>query len=94
MSQFDEASVPQRNPKAACRVIDGQALVVVLEKREVHRLDSVGTHIWELCDGRSVGAIVDGVVDEFEVERAVALTDTIAFLAQLTSVGAVLDVQP
>lgn len=81
-------SVPRRNSRVAARVVKGRALVVVLDKRELHRLNRVGARVWELCDGRNLGAIRDSLVREFEVEPEIAERDLSAFVEQLVSVGA------
>jgi hypothetical protein len=70
------------------RVTRGEALVVLIEQRQLHRLNDVGTRVWELCDGRSVGEIVNVIVDEFEVERSLAHTDVTRFLEELLKCGA------
>lgn len=85
---LEESTVPRRSSRVAARVVEGVALVVVLDQREVHRLDEVGSRIWQLCDGRSVGDICDVLVDEFEVERDRALGDLQRFLRALADKGA------
>jgi len=51
-------------------------------------LNEIGSTIWELSDGRSLGSIVDEVVARFEVDRPTALSDTLGFVDELTRVGA------
>jgi GeoRSP system PqqD family protein len=72
----------------ASRVTQGQALVVLIEQRKLHRLNAVGTRVWELCDGRDLASIVDVIVAEFEVERAVAAKDVCEFVDTLLGLGA------
>jgi hypothetical protein len=83
-----EHQKPVRNDRTAARVVDGKALIVILDKRQLHTLNAVGTRVWELCDGRTVGAIADVITAEFAVERARALGDVQRFVAQLQQVGA------
>jgi GeoRSP system PqqD family protein len=85
---LDAAAIVQKISAQASRVTRGQALVVQIEQRKLHRLNAVGTRVWELCDGRSLGAIVDIVVVEFEVEREVAFKDVCAFVEELAELGA------
>jgi len=80
--------VPRRKQRVAARVIKNRALVVVLDKRELHRLNEVGARVWELCDGRDLGAIRQRLVKEFAVAEDVAAHDLEAFVEQLVSVGA------
>lgn len=74
--------------RTASRNIDGRAVVISIDHNRVHALNAVGTRVWELCDGRTLDAIVDSVVDEFEVERTRAVHDVQAFAALLVDVGA------
>ena len=90
MGDLSEHMVPRHHPRVAARVVEGHALVVVLDQRQVHRLDEVGSRIWELCDGRTLGAICDQVVTEFDVTRQEALNDLLSFVQDLHSVGALI----
>jgi hypothetical protein len=77
-----------QNDRTACRVIGGQAVVITIDHNQVHVFNEVGTRVWELCDGRSLDAIVDEIVSEFEVERARAVRDVRTFVERLVAVGA------
>lgn len=72
----------------ASRVTRGEALVVLIEQRKLHRLNPVATRVWELCDGRSVAGIVETIVAEFEVEADVARRDVCEFLETMRGLGA------
>ena len=73
----------------ASRNVNGEALVVLTERRQLHRLNAVGTRVWECCDERRVAEIVDIVIAEFEVEAEVATRDVCEFLENLLQLGAV-----
>lgn len=88
MSVYRADSVPQKTARVASRTVGGQSVVVVLDQRQVHRLDAVGSRIWELCDGRSVQEICTVVAEEFGVEPDVVLRDALPFLSDLQRVGA------
>lgn len=77
-----------QNERTASRVIDGKAVVITIDQNELHVLNSVGTRVWELADGRSLGDIIDQIVREFEVERTRAAEDVCTFAERLLSVGA------
>jgi len=67
---------------AQARVIEGEAVIVTPEDSMLHTLNPVGTFIWERADGaHSLDAIVDELCAEYEVERAQALADALAFVA-------------
>ena len=80
--------VPRRNPRIAARVVDGKALIVVVDAKRLHTLNEVGTRVWELCDGRSVRAIAESVAEEFEVELEQALRDVERVADELARLGA------
>jgi Coenzyme PQQ synthesis protein D (PqqD) len=83
------SAIPRKAERIAARVVDGEALVMVIDRRELHRLSAVGTRVFELCDGAStVDAIVAAIVREFEVEPDVARSDIEQFLTQLSAAGA------
>lgn len=73
----------------ASRIIEGQAVVVSLDRRVMHELNEVGSRVWELLEDRSLGEIADRVVQEFDVTREQALDDVRAFIASLADLDAV-----
>lgn len=80
--------VPKHAARIAARVVDGKALIVVLDEKQLHTLNGVGTRVWELCDGRSVAAIADALASEYAVEPSAALADVQRFVAELHATGA------
>ena len=81
--------VPKHAERIAARVIDGKALIVVLDGKELHTLNEVGTRVWELCDGRSsVSAIANALASEYDVTTGAALDDVERFVAELRQKGA------
>jgi hypothetical protein len=76
----------------ASRNVNGEALVVLTQQRQLHRLNPVGTRIWELCGDpaiTSVAEIVRTIVREFEVEDEPAQHDVCAFLGTMLELGAI-----
>jgi len=78
-----------RADRTASRTIDGRAVVISIDHNRVHVLNDVGTHVWEMCDGRTLDAIARDVVERFEVEPERAALDVRAFAEVLVEVGAV-----
>lgn len=75
--------------RTATRVIDGKAVIVVIDRQELHTLNEVGTMVWELAaEERSVAEVVEQVVGEFEVGEEQALQDVTAFVRELHGTGA------
>lgn len=77
-----------RCERTACRVIDGKAVVITIDRNQLHVLNGVGTRVWELMDGRPLSAIVGTIVEEFEVDPGRAALDVGAFAQRLLAVGA------
>jgi len=58
----------------------------------IYNLNAVGAFIWERLDGGTNGAaIVDALMERFEVDRPRATGDYCAFLEKLRSVHAVVE---
>jgi hypothetical protein len=90
--EMNEDLVVRQAERTASRVIEGNALVVAIDTQQLHTLNAVGSRIWELSDGRTIGAIADTIATEFDVERDEALSDSCRFLRELVSLG-VIEVQ-
>lgn len=73
----------------AARVVDDRAVLVSLDQRLLHQLNDVGTRVWSLLDGRTLGEIVQVVVQEYEVEPDVARADVMTFARTLLDLGVV-----
>src|SRR5689334_14385140 len=61
--------------RIATREIEGRAVVILIDQQRLHTLDEVGTRIFALSDGRTIGAIADAIYDEFDLAHEIALRD-------------------
>jgi hypothetical protein len=78
------AACPRRREGVAAQFADGEAVLLDIESGEYFSLNSVGSRIWELCDGtRSTAEIVSVICDEFDVAEKVATADTREILGEL-----------
>jgi len=78
------AVFPRRREGVAAQVADGEAVILDIESGEYFSLNSVGSRIWELCDGtRSTADIVSVICEEFDVAEDVATADTHGILDEL-----------
>jgi pyrroloquinoline quinone biosynthesis protein D len=50
-------------------------------------LNEFGLEIWELCDGRTVGELVEALMPEFDVAEAEMRADILEFLDSLSQKG-------
>ena len=82
---------PRRAAGVNYEVIDGQAVVIDPDGRELVTLNDVGTMIWEHLDGqRGVTELVDELLGNFDgVSRKQFEADVIAYLDELREAGIV-----
>lgn len=79
---------PRRHPDAACRVYDGEALIVLPQGHVYKVLNGVGTRIWDLIDGiRTESGIAQEISSEYEVTYERALQDVVEFIGDLAANG-------
>jgi len=83
-------TVLRKNPDAAYRIFDGQATVVLPDRAEVNVLNEIGSFVWERIDGsRTIGQIVEAVLEEYDVKPEGARGDILAFIGALNEHGMV-----
>jgi hypothetical protein len=84
-----------RSERMIGRDVGGEFILVPLAGRgadldSVFNLNGVATFIWHQLDGTRTGrAVVDAVVERFEVDSAQAAEDYLTLLGQLLEIGAV-----
>ncbi len=72
----------------AGRVIDGEALLVLPALGEAIVLNAVGSRIWELLvESLGMQAVVNHIVEEFEIDPETATRDADDFCADLVRRG-------
>ncbi len=79
-------TTPSRNPEVVGRMVGSDAVLVLPLQGQVKVLNEVGAYIWSLVDGeKSVHQIVQQVIEAYEVERAQAEADALAFIEELAN---------
>jgi hypothetical protein len=80
--------LPRRIPQAAFREYEGEAFIVLPSHNEYKILNTVGTRIWSLLDGKHTSEQIARIVSsEFEVSEDQALSDILDFLDELRAAG-------
>ncbi len=70
------------------RVVDGEALLIHRSSGDLFSIDSVGTSVWRNIDGtRTVGDLVELIMDEYDVDRARVEADVLRLVEQLADEG-------
>ena len=83
------SSTYRRKPDIVVRRIAGDVLLVPVRSKladmdRVFALNTVGEYAWERLEGKlTLAAIVDAVIDQFEVDRPVAEKDIAELVAEL-----------
>lgn len=75
-------------PDVRFRIVDGEAVVVRQKSAEVLVMSEVAACILALADGiRPIGAWVEALAAEYEVERGTLELDVLRFAAELAGEG-------
>ncbi len=81
---IDWSKYPVSHPQVASRIVDGTAVIVLADSGEVSMLNSVGTRVWELVNGkRSVRDIANSIIAEYDVAPETAERDVTSFMQLL-----------
>jgi hypothetical protein len=79
-------SVVARNGEIAFRELDGEVVMLSIQTGKYYSLDTVGSRVWELiAEPKSVRAVCEELVKEYEVDLATCEADVLAFLDKLAA---------
>lgn len=85
----------QKNSSIVSRRIADEVILVPIRRKlgeieSLYTLNEVGARIWELLDGkRSLKALRDALLEEFEVSEQEAEEDLTTLIEQLQQIGAI-----
>jgi hypothetical protein len=73
-----------RSPEQVSGDLDGKIVLLSIENGEYYNMNEVGSRIWALLENpMTVTALVDQLLQEFEVERVTCEKEALRFLEQL-----------
>ena len=79
-----EEKIPIKSADTAHQMIDGEAVVITPGQMMVHVLNTVGSRIWDLANGkRNIQDIARILAKEFDVSYETALDDVVEFTGEL-----------
>ena len=79
---------PAQNPETPARTIDGVAIVITPHDSCIHELSETATYLWDRADGtRSLDALLNEMLEEFDVDEATLRTDALAFVEDAVAHG-------
>lgn len=89
---MDLNSVFSQNSKCPVREI-GEGLVIMAPSGDsTHSLEDIGAFIWNQLDGkRTLQDVLDALLKDYDVDKAVAKEDLTNFIIQMQNSGLILD---
>lgn len=80
-----------RSPRLAQRLFEERMLVITPKDSMLHRLDAVGTFLWQqIEEPRTIDALIEAIDDHFEgFDKKENGREIVAFLSQLAKLGLV-----
>lgn len=79
-----------RNPDLVAADMDGDTVMMSIERGEYYGISGVGSRIWELLERpTTLAAICEIIHAEFEVDEETCLTDARKFILELMDNGLV-----
>lgn len=78
------SAVPVPAAGMTVKQIGTETIILTESGEQLHTLDQTGTYVWSEIDGKkSLGQILDGICDEYDVSRERAQADLIEFIGAL-----------
>ncbi|HJU64708.1 MAG TPA: PqqD family protein [Gemmatimonadaceae bacterium] len=88
------ASLPERvtvSPEVLYQEVEGQAVLLHLERERYYSLDAVGTRIWGMLTNRSdTSAIRETMLALYDVDESTLTSDLARFIGRLADAGLVI----
>jgi hypothetical protein len=79
-------TVVSRVPEQISGELDGKVVLLSIENGEYYNMNGVASRIWALIEKpTTIAAVVDQLLEEFEVERDTCEAQVIAYLGRLSS---------
>jgi hypothetical protein len=90
MDKFSLDSVVARNAELVTADMDGETVMMSIENGKYFHLSKIGSAIWELLETPlAVGALIDRLLETYDVPRAQCEKETLAFLGDLRREGVI-----
>jgi hypothetical protein len=91
---MNESTIFRRRPEVRFRVVGEEAVIVRQDTAEVIALNDVGASLFAHLDSRrSAGALLDALLEEYDIDRETLRRDVESFLAELRQAGVVEEVE-
>jgi hypothetical protein len=75
-SAIADATIVSRSPSVLTAEVDGEIVMMSIERGHYFGLDYIGSDIWKRIQPPcSFAALIDGLVGDYEADRATIITD-------------------
>ena len=82
--QFSENSIVRRKDEIISGDVDGETVMMSIEKGHYHSMNLTGNRIWEILENPcTVGKMIETLKDEFDAKPEVITEELYRFLDQL-----------
>lgn len=79
-------SYPCRSDELVWRVIGDEVVILTADGHEIHKLNKVGSAIWDLVDGtKNIKEIISLIRERFDISFEVAQADVLDFAKKLVA---------
>jgi hypothetical protein len=86
--RISEKTLVARDPDMLASEMDGEKVMMSIERGEYYGLDETGSRVWDLIENETrVGDIVVQLLEEFDVDRDECARDVMEFLEELKQKG-------
>lgn len=86
--QIQKEQTAKISPEVLFQEVSGEIVLLDLASENYFGLDEIGARIWTLLsEGNSLGAVLDTLEQEYDVERAVLENDVESLLEELITAG-------
>ncbi len=88
---INEKTLVARDPEMLASEMDGEKVMMSIERGEYYGLDETGSRIWDLIENETqVGDIVVQLLEDFDVDRDECARDVLEFLEELKQKGLIM----
>lgn len=90
MANFDESTVLALTPNATFQSVGEGAVILMIDSGQLYTCNETTEAFLKAVDGtRTIGAVIDEILEEFEIDRETLSVDMLALAAELSSQGIV-----
>jgi len=85
---IETSNIVAQGKDQVCAEVDGEVVMMSIQKGNYYGLDTVGGRIWELiAEPRQVSELCDSLASEYEVDRTILEADVLRFLNEMDEQG-------